>query len=446
MEFSADSTEQIYVRPARNTARETFQQDAPTMVYVSSVDGLEIEEVAVNNPEWMRTALGRQRPGSILRNLLLEVSHGPHWDTLCHSMRKLFGIELLVPQTAGGVIICEYQGSGQTYALDILSAGSGLHQILLLLTVLYTRGGSVLLIDEPDAHLHVFLQDTVYAELRRVAAATQSQIVLATHSEVIFRAVPPEQLVLMMGTPRRLVDGIERNQLARAMGILDHTDVIAALDAPGVLYLEGHTDLNLLRAWANVLEHPLAGFLDRQPFWKPQVWELRDGADGIRAQDHYQALKLVRPELTGLWLVDGDGRGRVEASTEPGAGRMNRLRWERYESESYLVHPPALARFIGGKLQTAAEAAVRSFFAKLFGSADFSDALWNSPFTPPPLVATYLETAKARTAIIAALLQDCGIHGMDYTRFDEIAATFGRDEIHPEVIAKLDFVQRAFGL
>ena len=102
MEFSADSTEQIYVRPARNTARETFQQDAPTMVYVSSVDGLEIEEVAVNNPEWMRTALGRQRPGSILRNLLLEVSHGPHWDTLCRSMRKLFGIELLVPQTAGG--------------------------------------------------------------------------------------------------------------------------------------------------------------------------------------------------------------------------------------------------------------------------------------------------------------------------------------------------------
>ena len=37
----------------------------------------------------------------------------------------------------------------------------------MLLTFLNTRPGSVLLLDEPDAHLHVILQDAIYGELRR---------------------------------------------------------------------------------------------------------------------------------------------------------------------------------------------------------------------------------------------------------------------------------------
>lgn len=445
MELTADSTEQIYVRPHRDTPREVLDQAAPTMVYVSSVDGLEIEEAAINNPDWVRTLLGRQRPGSILRNLLLEVSSGAHWDRLRESIRKLFGIELLVPRTEGGVILCEYQRPGQTHALDILSAGSGLHQILLLLAVLYTRGGSVLLIDEPDAHLHVFLQDTVFAELRRVAAATQSQIILATHSEVIFRSVPPEQLVLMMGAPRRVADVTERRQLAQAMAILDQSDVVAALDAPGVLYLEGHTDLDLLRAWAEVLEHPLAAYLNRQPFWRPQVYELRDGADGIKAQDHFNALRLARPDISAVLLQDSDGRDRGEPGAAPRQGALNRLRWERYESESYLVHPQALTRFIESLIQAPARDVVMRFFSERLGG-ELAQALWDAPFTSPPLVETYLRSTKARTDIIGALLQTCGIHGFEYTRYDEIARTFTQGEVHPEVRVKLDFIQQAFGL
>ena len=37
----------------------------------------------------------------------------------------------------------------------------------MLLTMLNTRPGAVLLLDEPDAHLHVILQDAIYGELRR---------------------------------------------------------------------------------------------------------------------------------------------------------------------------------------------------------------------------------------------------------------------------------------
>ena len=204
MELSADSTEQIYLRPHKDTPREVVQSAGLSVAYVSSVDGLEIEEGAINNPEWIRTLLGRQRPGSVLRNLLLEVSRGNRWDQLCQCVQRLFGVDLLVPQTPGGQIVCEFKRPTDAFALDVMSAGSGFHQVLLLLACLHTRPGSVLLIDEPDAHLHVFLQDTIFSELRAVAAMQKSQIILATHSEVIFRSVPPERLLVMMGPPRRL--------------------------------------------------------------------------------------------------------------------------------------------------------------------------------------------------------------------------------------------------
>jgi hypothetical protein len=446
MEFSADSTEQIYVRPARETPRDALEQLTPTMVYVSSVDGLEIEEPAINNPEWIRTLLGRQRPGSILRNLLLDVSQTNHWDDLCASVRKLFAFDLVVPETPGGQVICEYRYPGGQLPLDIMGAGSGLHQVLLLLACLYTRPGAVLLVDEPDAHLHVFLQDTIFAEIRQVAARTNAQVILATHSEVIFRATPPENLLVMMGRPRRLTNSTEREQLARAMGVLEQVDIINALSAPGIMYLEGYPDLNLLRVWAGILGHRAADFLNRQPFWKPQVWESRDEAKGIRAQDHYNALKLVRNDLTGVWLVDADGKNRgIQASVAPERAALNRIAWERYETESYLVHPTALARFIAANTGAAADEIVGDFFARLFG-ADFAGQFVASPFEVPPLVETYLRNTKARTEILGRLLVEAGIHGFAYTSFDEIAAVMRPQEIHPEVVAKLGFIQQAFGL
>jgi hypothetical protein len=358
----------------------------------------------------------------------------------------LFGVELLVPQTPGGQIVCEFLPSGSGRPLDIMGAGSGLHQVLLLLACLHTRPGAVLLIDEPDAHLHVFLQDTIFSEIRQVAARTNAQIILATHSEVIFRSVAPEHLVVMMGPPRRLTSTAEREQLAKAMGILEQVDIINAQTAPGVLYFEGYTDLNLLRAWAEVLGHPVANLLTRQPFWKPQVWEPRDEARGIRAQDHYSALKLVRPDLAGVWLIDADGKRRgFQASARPEAAKLNRIAWVRYETESYLLHPTALARFIEAKTAEPATGVVEDFFSGIFGARELAQQFIARPFAVPPLVNTYLQNTKARTEILGGLFTAAGIHGYPYTSYDEIAATMTPEEVHPEVTEKLDFIQQAFG-
>src|SRR6185295_17221091 len=112
-------------------------------------------------------------------------------------IHRLFGFEILPPDASGADIVAEYRPRPDGSSLDVASAGSGFQQVLMLLTFLYTRPASVLLLDEPDAHLHVLLQDSIYSELRSVAAKQGSQLVIATHSEVIINSVDPRELCIL---------------------------------------------------------------------------------------------------------------------------------------------------------------------------------------------------------------------------------------------------------
>ena len=118
--------------------------------------------------------------------------------------------------------------------------------------------------------------------------------------------------------------------------------------------MEGYTDLDILREWARVLSHPIHGVLTTNLFWKPTVVETRPGAKGVLARDHYDALKLVRDDLPGLQLIDGDALEEIQSTPITGQG-FQRLRWKRYEIESYLVHPDSIARYV--KQQVGTEAA-----------------------------------------------------------------------------------------
>ena len=121
----------------------------------------------------------------------------PAWDAVQTTINRLFGYRLLPPDAAGAHILAQYAETGRGAPLDLASAGSGFLQVLLLLTIVNTRRGAVLLLDEPAAHLHVTLQDTIYDELRNAADRHGSQLIVATHSEAIINTVDPCALLVM---------------------------------------------------------------------------------------------------------------------------------------------------------------------------------------------------------------------------------------------------------
>jgi hypothetical protein len=401
---------------------------------------LSTEEPVYQRPK-IDQLLGQAKPGEVLRNLLVEAHKSEQaWTELETSIRRLFGYELIPPDATGPDILAEYTARPGATRLDIASAGSGFQQVLMLLTFLYTRPASVLLVDEPDAHLHVILQDAIYGELRAVATKQNSQLILATHSEVIINSVDPTELCVMLATPRPLAQG-EQGRLIKSLKVLTNTDIMVAAEAPGVLYLENYTDLEILREWARILNHPVYKSLAVNLFWKPAVIETRPGASGISARDHYDALKLVRADIPGLLLVDGDAHRDIQPTPITGQG-LQRLRWRRYEIENYLLHPDALARYVE-KVVGGPEAArihledLRRHFEQTYPAAFLQD-----PFGDYP----YLMRSKARTDLLPPALAAAGLPGIPYTRYHEIAAVMKPEEIHPEVQEKLDAVQKAFNL
>lgn len=440
MEFIADSTEQIFVRPSKTVEPAVLRKAHLESVFVPAMTGLSKEEPLYANPETVADLLGQAKPGDVLRNLLAQANHSEKsWAALSTSIERLFGYRLLPPDATGAYIIAEYQVSEGGPRFDISSAGSGFQQVLMLLTFLNTRPAAVLLLDEPDAHLHVLLQDSIYGELRAVAAREKSQLIMATHSEVIIDSVDPRELWVTLQTVRPLAEDAEKSTLLKSLRILSNTDIMLAENAPGILYLEGRTDLEILRAWAKVLNHPAHNLLQRV-FWKPTVWESRLGAEGVKAKDHYDALRLVNQELPGLVLIDGDANPTILSTDITGHG-LQRLRWNRYEIESYLLHPESLKRFIVSQVgKEGAGPYIEDL--QLHFQDTYPPAFLKRPLDDIP----YLKNTKARTELLPPALDAGGLPGFPYTRYHEIAAVMKPEEIHPEVREKLDKIMKAFRL
>jgi predicted ATPase len=441
MEFLPDSTEQIYVRPLHNTDPNVLLgDDVMEPVYIPAMTGLSTDEPLYRRPK-LDQLLGQGKPGEIIRNLLVEAHESEEaWSELSKCIERMFGYEILPPDSVGPDIIAEYRHRPDGPRLDVASAGSGFQQVLMLLAFLHTRGKSVLLLDEPDAHLHVILQDVIYSELHTVALIKQSQLIIATHSEVIINSVEPRLLCAMFARPRLLETVADQARLVSALKVLTPIEIMQAIEAPGILYLEGHTDLNILREWARILKHASYETLTTRLFWQKTVAQTRDGGPGIRAREHYEALTLVKEDLPGLEILDGDAHPGITETAISGNG-LQRLRWRRYEIESYLLHPDALARYVakvfGEELAAPHVAELKRYFEDNLPPAVVRDPLGDHAF---------LDNTKARTRILPPMLAAAGLLAIPYTEYHEIAAVMLPDEIHSEVIEKLDAIQQAFRL
>jgi predicted ATPase len=435
MELHFDSTEQVKVRPHHQVYSGTLRHTDIRSTYIPAMSGLSREEPLYARPETIDELLAQGRPGEVLRNLLyIANQHEVAWRALTESIRKLFNVALLPPQV-GAYITAEYTPAGSDRRFDIASAGSGFQQVLMLLALLHTREGNVLLLDEPDAHLHVILQDAIYGELRRVAAERRSQLVIATHSEVLIESVDPRELMLMYGKqPRALADNDEKRQLIRSLGALTHADIMLAETVRGVLYVEDYTDLELLRAFARVLGlERIEELLSKEIVWKWSRAPLPDGLGDHSSREHWRMLKMIRPDLPAVELLDGDSRIAGERN-EPG---FIQLRWKRYEIESYLFHPAVLRRFVAkltGGDDTQNIKDLDAYLAK-----NLPPAFLENPLADPP----FLIGTKARTDLLPPALEAAGVQ-MSYTRYHEIAAEMQPEEVHPEIREKLEQIAAAF--
>ena len=435
MEFQSDTDLHMYFRPMKGADREVLRQSRHfrPLAFVPPVTGLDIDEPVYQQPK-IDQQLGRGQPGRVLRNLLAEASaDGDAWAQLTTAVESLFGYELLRPDASGADIVADYRRGPDGTRFDIGNAGSGFLQILMLLAFLCTRKETVLLLDTPDAHLHMILQDAIFGTLKAIARERNMQLLLATHSRLVINSAEPEELYSLAGQPRKLADDNEASSLIKSLSI-PNADIMLAREMGCILYTESHTDLSILLAWATVLNHRLKDFLER-PLWRPVVYEPRANAPGVAAEDHFGALLLVQDDLRGAAILDRDGRANRPASKLEHDGRLLKLCWTRYEIESYLIHPDALARFVG--TISGEDAPLASVDAM---KQTMQTHLPGESIDNPMLDNAILASVKARTIILQRILNDAELQGLPYSRYSEIAALMRPEEIHPEITRVLDTV------
>lgn len=355
MRFRNQGDELVYCSPDDSVASnlEFLKYAANISVeLLYPMSGLETEE-PILQPGRIDVLLGQGQTAQVLRNLCLMVAKDTpdDWASIVKLMKRLFNVTLETPQeTTRGAIEMRYKQPGVREALDVSSSGRGFQQMLLIFAYLYSHKRSVLLVDEPDAHLEILRQKQVYVLLRDIAALNQSQVVMVSHSEVILDEALDNNLTL-------LLDG-KADDLARKTDIrnsLKHFGAehyVKARERGYVLYVEGGTDVDMMRALAERINHPVAASWDERinSFYVQNNYpdksldselERVEGGFGITPRDHFKGLCNLLPQLKGLAVLDNDGRDR-QGATE---GNLKLTYWKRYEAENYFVTPDVLRRY-----------------------------------------------------------------------------------------------------
>lgn len=332
-EFDYANQESFYCRPLR--VSETDEKGPKRMpvpdeaeklsiAFLPAMSGLTSNETRLDQGA-INVRIGEGRTAEVLRNLCYQIAlDEKKWEELCEKISNLFGVQLDKPDYVPerGEITMSYREKSNV-RLDLSSSGRGLQQTLLLLAYVMANPGSVLLLDEPDAHLEILRQRQIYQVLTELATEHGSQIVAASHSEVILREAADRDIVIaFLGAPHRIDD--RGSQLLKSLRTIGSDQYYQAQQMGWVLYLEGSTDLAILQAFAEKLSHDAIAILER-----PYVHFVSN--QPTEARKHFYGLREAKPDLVGFCLFD---RIPDELQKRP---ELMEYAWQKREIENYIV-------------------------------------------------------------------------------------------------------------
>ena len=343
LEFYYANEESLYCRliePSVGNVPEPVRQH--NVVFLPPMSGLTEREYR-KEPGEINVLIGEGRTAEVLRNLCWQLYSEPNrskWSELTKTLEKMFLIDLNPPkyiQERSEITLTYCEKSG--LELDISSSGRGCQQVMLLLAYILANPGAVLLLDEPDAHLEILRQRDVYNMITDFASRSGSQVIAASHSEVVLQEAAERDVVIaFVGNPHRM-DTRSRQQVKKALESIRMSDYFLAEQCGWMLYLEGATDLAILQKLSQRLQHPAWEVLNS----KVPVIYLGSNKPQ-EARDHFYGLKEAKHDLRGFVLFD-----RLDRELRTDTPLIERM-WSKREIENYIVTRESLRSFVQSDL------------------------------------------------------------------------------------------------
>jgi len=229
-------------------------------------------------------------------------------------------------------------------------------------------------------------------------------------------------------------DGLWRDhaQVVKALKEIGFDQYLQAEQTGWVLYLEGSTDLAILRAFAETLGHPVKRHLDR-----PFVHYVSDQPPA--AKSHFHGLREAKPDLVGIAVFD---RLPSPLASDP---YLQQAMWRRNEIENYLTTRDVLVDY-------ARDFAARESGTPLFAEStalrmeaaidDVAGALEKlgkaDPFGPDLKVSTEFLDPVFKTFFRSICLPEATMRKTDYHM---LARFVPLEAISQDVVEMLDRIQ-----
>jgi len=221
-------------------------------------------------------------------------------------------------------------------SLDLSNAGSGMLQVIQVLIYIYLHKPTLLLIDEPDAHLHPELQEKLGNVLKDVTKEMGAQLFVATHSPDVIDSFKPNEVYFISAEKKHLRAFKEDNAYVEGLiqgGIITNSALSRIAVRPRCLIVEDK-NTGLLRKIDSVFG---LGLFDFSGDFKK--------AEGVSKFQMIHEVYLTVQDVVGkkislFFIQDSDGLpsrylGYIRDKYKKKGLAVHIL--ERHEIESYLL-------------------------------------------------------------------------------------------------------------
>ncbi|MBY5549633.1 AAA family ATPase [Rhizobium leguminosarum] len=213
----------ILVEPTNvDLARRLSSLEAPFTIFSPGLAGVSRNESYVSDGVLLRV-LARGDANIVLRNILYRLKQKDEWIKFESDLAEIFpGIFINVSfnSTVDQFILVTITDGSKEVPLDL--AGTGLLQAIQILAYLHLFSPRIIILDEPDSHLHPNNQRLLCSLLKTISEERDVQVVITTHSRHVLDAMYNDARLLWVQEGEvRVVAPEDQIDLLMELGALD---------------------------------------------------------------------------------------------------------------------------------------------------------------------------------------------------------------------------------
>lgn len=225
-------------------ANELSSLETPYTIYSPGLAGIARQENYLSDGVLLRT-IARGDANLVFRNVLLRlfgVDNTAAWKDFLSDLREIF------PETS---ICVDFQHETDEFVdvyvdsdsekLPIELAGTGVLQSMQILAYVHYFHPSVIILDEPDSHLHPNNQRLLCELLQNVAEERNTQVILTTHSRHVVDALSGQAAFLWVRNGTVEPIAMDQNHdlaILLDIGALDVKEMLSQVSAKCIVLTE----------------------------------------------------------------------------------------------------------------------------------------------------------------------------------------------------------------